>query len=69
MLCAGDAKGKIDSCGGDSGGPLVCKAKGDVWYVMGATSWGVGCARKETYGVYADVRGMRPWIDQVVFNM
>jgi len=69
MKCAADGKGKIDSCGGDSGGPLVCKAKGDIWYVLGATSWGVGCARKGLYGVYADVKVLRPWVDKVVFNM
>jgi len=69
MICAGAATGKIDSCGGDSGGPLVCKAKGDIWYVLGATSWGVGCARKGLFGVYGDVKVMRHWIDKVVFNM
>merc|ERR1719348_1021275 len=69
MICAGAAKGKIDACQGDSGGPLVCKAKGDTWYIVGATSWGIGCARKGLYGVYADVKVMRQWIDKVVFNI
>ena len=68
-MCAGDAKGVVDACQGDSGGPLVCKAKGEVWYVVGATSWGGGCARKGVYGVYADVKVMRDWIDAVVFHM
>ena len=67
-MCAGAGKGEIDSCAGDSGGPLACKDEGGVWYVVGVTSWGVGCARKGLYGVYADVRAMRSWIDQVVFK-
>jgi len=72
MLCAGYEKGGIDACEGDSGGPLVCNEvddKGkDIWYVWGAISWGVGCARKGMYGVLANTKVLRPWIDQVVFN-
>ena len=68
MICAGAGKGKIDTCHGDSGGPMVCEAKGCVWYVVGATSWGVGCARRGVYGVYTNVNALRPWIDQVVYN-
>jgi len=68
MICAGEAKGIIDSCQGDSGGPLVCP-KGDTWYLVGATSWGVGCARRGLFGVYSDVKVMRQWVDKVVFNV
>ena len=73
MLCAGYETGQIDACEGDSGGPLVCKVTDlmrneDVWYLWGAISWGVGCARKGLYGVYANPRAMRSWIDSVVFN-
>jgi len=65
MICAGAAQGKIDACQGDSGGPLVCKDSQDAWYVVGATSWGVGCARRGLYGVYADVKNMRQWVNKV----
>jgi len=73
MLCAGYSGGQIDSCDGDSGGPLVCKKydttlREDIWYLHGAISWGVGCARKGFYGVYASPKVMRPWIDQIVFK-
>merc|ERR1711962_1568873 len=65
MICAGAAQGKIDACQGDSGGPLVCKDSQDAWYVVGATSWGVGCARRGLYGVYADVKNTRQWVNKV----
>jgi hypothetical protein len=40
---------------GDSGGPLMSKI-GDNWELVGATSWGKGCALAAYPGVYADVR-------------
>ena len=54
MRCAGYGRGGIDSCKGDSGGPLVCK-RGDTWELVGFISWGIGCARKGRYDVYADM--------------
>ena len=68
MLCAGYQTGGIDACQGDSGGPMVCKSDDDTWYLWGAISWGVGCARKGMYGIYASTKVLRPWIDSVVFN-
>ncbi|GGK10371.1 trypsin [Pilimelia anulata] len=54
-ICAGDlAKGGIDTCGGDSGGPLAAR-DGDRWVVVGLTSWGVGCARANNPGHYAQI--------------
>ena len=47
MMCAGKAGGGIDTCQGDSGGPL---ARGGA--LIGITSWGRGCARRNFYGVY-----------------
>ncbi|XP_028416289.1 transmembrane protease serine 3-like [Dendronephthya gigantea] len=65
MLCAGYHTGKIDSCQGDSGGPLVCSVN-RRWHLMGAVSWGVGCARKGYYGVYADIVHFKSWITNVM---
>ena len=58
MLCAGFPEGGKDSCQGDSGGPILTSNGVQV----GVTSWGRGCARELSYGVYARVSAAHDWI-------
>jgi secreted trypsin-like serine protease len=68
MLCAGYPQGGTDTCQGDSGGPLLAKALDGSLRVVGATSFGEGCAQAGKPGVYARLAEgpIRSFIAQVV---
>ena len=53
MLCAGYPQGGTDTCEGDSGGPLLAPVASGALRLVGATSFGAGCARAGKPGVYA----------------
>jgi len=64
QVCAGiPHEGGKDACQGDSGGPLrmVSDVLGDE-ELIGITSWGYGCARPFSPGVYTDVATHANWI-------
>jgi len=64
MVCAGDPQGGVDTCQGDSGGPMFGRTALGELRVVGATSFGEGCARAGRPGVYARVADaeLREWI-------
>ncbi|MEU2495331.1 serine protease [Streptomyces sp. NPDC007883] len=57
MMCAGDASGGHDACQGDSGGPLVARGR-----LIGIVSWGSGCGRADSPGVYTRVGEVLPTV-------
>lgn len=53
MICAGYPRGGTDTCEGDSGGPLLAPLPHHTFRLVGATSFGKGCAEAGKPGVYA----------------
>ncbi|ETE60307.1 hypothetical protein L345_13951, partial [Ophiophagus hannah] len=47
---------------GDSGGPLVCYLSDSKYYVVGITSYGIGCGRPKFPGVYTNLPKYMFWL-------
>ncbi|MGW1409823.1 S1 family peptidase [Streptomyces sp. NPDC002403] len=59
MLCAGELLGGYDACQGDSGGPLVARGR-----LIGLVSWGNGCAKAGSPGVYTRISAAIGWMPE-----
>jgi hypothetical protein len=65
MLCAGFPEGGVDSCQADSGGPLIVPSGGG-FALAGITSFGVGCALPNFFGVYTRVSSFSGFVQSVI---
>ena len=61
-FCAAVPEGGKDSCQGDSGGPLVSRNERNFFVQVGVVSWGGGCARKGSPGVYTRLSAFEGWL-------
>ena len=55
----------LDTCQGDSGGPLMMFTSSGQWVLVGITSYGIGCARPTSAGIYTRVAVYENWIRSV----
>lgn len=65
VLCAGLEAGGVDACNGDSGGPLMLPIHQNgsfPFYQIGVVSYGIGCGRLSSPGVYTSVQFYANWI-------
>ncbi|XP_034101912.1 trypsin-1 [Drosophila albomicans] len=63
MICAGYVEeGGKDSCQGDSGGPMHVISGEQTYQLAGIVSWGEGCAKPGSPGVYTRVSNFNEWI-------
>ncbi|XP_077609800.1 transmembrane protease serine 12 [Crocuta crocuta] len=65
----GDEDGIFDTCRGDSGGPLMCYLpEHRRFFVMGITSYGYGCGRKNFPGVYCGPSFYQQWLTDHLYR-
>jgi secreted trypsin-like serine protease len=69
QFCAGDWNGGKDSCQGDSGGGIYSGTSPSSQQLLGAVSWGQGCAVAGKPGVYASVPYFASWISSQVCSV
>ena len=70
-MCAGQANGRVDTCGGDSGGPLTCQdPETNVYYLAGVSSFGFSdCGTQGHLGIFTRMVTFENWIrDTILFN-
>lgn len=67
QVCYGSHKSNQDSCTGDSGGPLTYLDK-ILHRIIGVVSFGFGCGRPGTPGIYTRVSSYVPWIQEIVWK-
>ncbi|XP_042868381.1 chymotrypsinogen A-like [Penaeus japonicus] len=53
-----------DACQGDSGGPLITQQQDGTWVQLGVVSFGDGCAKENSPGVYTKVANYYDWITE-----
>ena len=73
MFCAGEGKGKTDTCTGDSGGAFATQfGDSNRWYAVGIVSFGgwgkQDCATEGTYGYFTRLGTYLDWISNITVN-
>ncbi|XP_017773348.1 PREDICTED: trypsin-like [Nicrophorus vespilloides] len=63
-FCAGYMEGGVDACQGDSGGPIMSMGHNGRYSIIGLTSFGYDCAKKDLLGIYTDVSHYLGWIKE-----
>lgn len=71
IICAGFLAGGTDNCQGDSGGPMMLPQHMNgifPFYQIGVVSYGIGCGRERTPGIYTNVAHHVDWIKEKLSN-
>lgn len=64
-ICIGVLAGGKSVCSGDSGGPAFVQ-RDNEWFVMGVTSWSVGCADANRPGVFVYLPNYINWVQGII---